>query len=42
MLKKDNDKLAMQAVVEYWKLSPQSKAAIREYIMNVASKLKEE
>lgn len=42
MLKKDNDKLAMQAVIEYWKLSPQSKAAIREYIMNVASKLKEE
>ena len=42
MLKKDNDKLAMQAVVEYWKLSPQSKAAIKEYIMNIASKLKEE
>ena len=42
MLKKDNDTLAMQAVVEYWKLSPQSKAAIKEYIMNIASKLKEE
>ena len=42
MLKKDNDKSAMQAVVEYWKLSPQSKAAIKEYIMNIASKLKEE
>ena len=42
MLKKDNDKLAMQAVIEYWKLSPQSKAAIKEYIMNIASKLKEE
>ena len=42
MLKKDKDKLAMQAVVEYWKLSPQSKAAIKEYIMNIASKLIEE
>lgn len=42
MLKKDNDKLAMQAVVEYWKLSPQSKTAIKEYIMNIASKLIEE
>lgn len=35
-LSKNNDEIAMQAVIEYWKLDDASKEAIRKYVRNLA------
>lgn len=40
-LSKDNDKLAMQAVIEYWKLDEDSKKLLKDFILHIAEKSKE-
>ncbi len=36
-----NDKLAMQAIIEYWKLDDVSKETLRNYIYKIAEKSRE-
>lgn len=38
-ISKKNDEIAMQAVIEYWRLDEESKEAIRSYIKNLAKKI---
>jgi transcriptional regulator with XRE-family HTH domain len=40
-ISKSNDKLAMQAVIEYWKLDEDSKKLLRNFIIHIAEKSKE-
>lgn len=40
-LSKNNDKLAMQAVIEYWKLDEDSKKLLKNFILHIAEKSKE-
>ena len=37
-ISKSNDKLAMQAIIEYWKLDDVSKEALKNYIYKIAEK----
>lgn len=39
-LSKNNDVLAMQAVIQYWKLDEASKEAIRKYVKNLCDNIK--
>jgi transcriptional regulator with XRE-family HTH domain len=40
-ISKSNDKLAMQAIIEYWKLDDVSKETLRNYIYKIAEKSRE-
>ncbi len=40
-ISKSNDKLAMQAIIEYWKLDDVSKEALKNYIYKIAEKSRE-
>ena len=40
-ISKSNDKLAMQAIIEYWKLDNVSKESIKNYIYKIAEKSRE-
>ena len=40
-ISKSNDKLAMQAIIEYWKLDDESKEALKNYIYKIAEKSRE-
>lgn len=40
-ISKSNDKLAMQAIIEYWKLDNVSKEALKNYIYKIAEKSRE-
>ena len=40
-ISKSNDKLAMQAIIEYWKLDDVSKEAQKNYIYKIAEKSRE-
>ena len=40
-ISKSGDKLAMQAVIEYWKLDDVSKAALKNYIYKIAENSRE-
>lgn len=40
-LSKNNDKLAMQAVIDYWKLDDDSKELLKNFIVHIAEKSKE-
>lgn len=37
-ISKSGDELAMQAIIEYWKLDSESKNALRNFIYNIAKK----
>lgn len=39
-LSKNNDVLAMQAVIQYWKLDEASKEAVRKYVKNLCDNIK--
>ena len=38
---KSNDKLVMQAIIEYWKLDDNGKKLLKDFIVNIAEKSKE-
>ena len=38
---KSNDKLIMQAIIEYWKLDDNGKNLLKDFIVNIAEKSKE-
>ena len=40
-ISKSNDKFAMQAIIEYWKLDDVSKEVLRNYIYKIAEKSRE-
>lgn len=40
-ISKSNDKLAMQAIIEYWKLDDVSKEALKNYIYKIAENSRE-
>lgn len=40
-ISKSNDKLAMQAIIEYWKLDDVSKETLKNYIYKIAEKSRE-
>lgn len=40
-ISKTDDKMAMQALIEYWKLSDESKKLFKEYISNIVANSKE-
>lgn len=40
-ISRSNDKLAMQAIIEYWKLDDVSKETLRNYIYKIAEKSRE-
>lgn len=40
-ISKSNDKLAMQAVIEYWKLDDDGKKLLKDFIVHIAEKSKE-
>lgn len=39
-LSKNNDVLAMQAVIQYWKLDEASREAVRKYVKNLCDNIK--
>lgn len=39
-LSRDNDKFAMQAVIDYWKLDKDSKQLLKNYIFGIVDKIK--
>ena len=41
-LKLDGDKLAMQAVIKYWRMPKEQKEAFKSYILSIAEACKEE
>ena len=41
-LKLDGDKLAMQAVIKYWRMPKEQKEAFKNYILSIAEACKEE
>lgn len=41
-LKLDGDKLAMQAVIKYWRMPKEQKEAFKDYILSIAEACKDE
>jgi transcriptional regulator with XRE-family HTH domain len=40
--KDDDEKIIQQVIIEYWKLNPEAKKHIKEYIFNIANSIKKE
>jgi transcriptional regulator with XRE-family HTH domain len=41
-ISKSNDELAMQVVIEYWKMDPEGKKLLKDFILNISKHIKKE